>query len=399
MIKILLLSIWLSPVDSTFGRFAQHQDSLLIQAYESLDTAHYRLLLDEFVGRYDKLGADEKKNFSGYYVNAWYNGCCTYARKGDKAMALDLFEKAIQAGFIDYDHILVDKDLETLRQEERFRKSVAGLRSVGDYMYIIRRAGDYNRRDKRALPVFTYAAPTDSNLRALKEAFHLDSIAGTGNEASQVINLLHWVHNLVPHDGNHENPAVRNAMAMIAVCKRDQRGLNCRGLATVLNECYLAMGFKSRFVTCLPKDSLKIDPDCHVINMVFLPSLKKWVWMDPTNDAYVMDETGNLLGPAEVRERLIAGKMLIVNPDANWNHRSSTLKEDYLFHYMAKNLYMLECPVNSTFDTEGSAPGKTLVYIRLLPLDYFKQSPDRSERSNYITYLTNNPDAFWANPQ
>ncbi len=79
---------------------------------------------------------------------------------------------------------------------------------------------------------------------------------------------------------------------MIAVCRKDNRGLNCRGLATVLNECYLAMGFSSRLVFRLPKDSLGVDPDCHVINMVFVPSLKKWIWTDPTNDAYVMNERG-----------------------------------------------------------------------------------------------------------
>jgi hypothetical protein len=85
------------------------------------------------------------------------------------------------------------------------------------------------------------------------------------------------------------NPAVKNAMSMIAVCKRDNRGLNCRGLATVLNECYLAMGFKSRFVTCLPKDSLNIDPDCHVINAVYSNTLKKMA-MDRPNKRCLCNE-------------------------------------------------------------------------------------------------------------
>jgi hypothetical protein len=132
----------------------------------------------------------------------------------------------------------------------------------------------------------------------------------------------------------HDNPIVKNAMNMITECRRDKKGLNCRGLATVLNECYLSMGFKSRFVTCMPRDS--VFTDCHVINMVWSNDLKKWLWMDPTNDAYVMNEQGQLLGIAEVRERLINGKPLILNPDANWNHKSSAVKEEYLCNYMAK---------------------------------------------------------------
>ena len=114
---------------------------------------------------------------------------------------------------------------------------------------------------------------------------------------------MYWIHNLVPHDGNHENPVVRNALSMINQCKKENRGLNCRGLATVLNECYLSMGIKSRFVTCLPKDSLHTDPDCHVINIVYISSLKKWIWIDPTFCAYIMNEKGELLNLEEVEEK------------------------------------------------------------------------------------------------
>jgi len=29
--------------------------------------------------------------------------------------------------------------------------------------------------------------------------------------------------------------------------------------------------------------------------MVFIPGLKKWIWIDPTNDAYVMKKKANYL--------------------------------------------------------------------------------------------------------
>ena len=34
--------------------------------------------------------------------------------------------------------------------------------------------------------------------------------------------------------------------------------------------------------------------------------MKKWLWIDPTFDAYVMNEKGELLSIEEVRERLIS---------------------------------------------------------------------------------------------
>ena len=281
--------------------------------------------------------------------------------------------------------------------------ALTGILST-DTLGTLKNASKYNLTEKREIPKFTYQSADNPNLVALRKEFKLDSIVGQGNEVSKILNLLHWIHNLVPHEGNHKNPAVMNAMNMIAVCKKENRGLNCRGLATVLNECYLSMGIKSRFVTCLPKDSLGIDNDCHVINMVYSKDLKKWLWIDPTFDAYVMNEKGELLSIEEVREKIINNKPLIINPDANWNHKASEEKEYYLYSYMAKNLYKLQCHLNSEYDAETRGRGKTETYIALLPLEYFKQSPTKSEqedkenKTNFINYKTNNPKVFWAIP-
>jgi hypothetical protein len=263
----------------------------------------------------------------------------------------------------------------------------------------LKKASKYNLNDTRAIAKFTYQEKSNPNLMALRKGFNLDSIAGYGNDISKILNLLHWIHNLILHDGNHENPAIKNAMSMMAECKRDNRGLNCRGLSTVLNECYLAMGFKSRFITCMPKDS--IFDDCHVINSVYLEKEKKWIWIDPTNNAYVMNEKGNLLSIEEVRERLINDKPLILNPDANWNNKLSLTKEAYLYNYMAKNLYRLQCPLVSEYDTETCKEGKKITFVELLPLDAFQQKPDKSENVNSKTgttftyFKTNNPNNFW----
>lgn len=266
---------------------------------------------------------------------------------------------------------------------------------------VLRKATRFNTADPRQVLAFTYQPADAPELVALRTAFKLDSIAGQGNEIARIMEVMHWLHDLVPHDGQHDNPVVRNAMSMVAECKRDHRGLNCRGLSTVLNECYLALGFKSRFLTCLPNDST--DTECHVINMVWSNDLKKWIWIDATHDAIVMDENGTPLGPWEVRERLIDGRTLILNPDANWNHRLSSVREEYLYNYMAKNLYRFECPSHSCYDTETGAEGKRVEYVELLPLHHHTQKPDVVERkggsgNTVATYRTNDPGRFWAAP-
>lgn len=404
IILLFTLSYTYSQADpDKFREFANRQDSLFVKAYESRDIVKFHSLLDEFNTEYAKLSGDDQKRCAGFLNGAYYNLCCTYALTGNKAQALKYLKLSTEAGYFDYNHILEDSDLNSLRKEKAYAEIVEGVRRVGDYLYILKNDHGYNLKEERNIPVFTYQSSDQPELVALRKAFNLDSIAGKGSDVFQILNMLHWMHYMIPHDGNHDNPAVKNAMNMISICKRDHRGLNCRGLATVLNECYLSMGFKSRIVTCYPKDSLKIDPDCHVINMVWAESMQKWLWIDPTNDAYVMNEKGEILSIEEVRSRLISNQPLILNPEANWNRYSAT-KEFYLYQYMAKNLYLLESPVSSEYDMETRKEGKTFRYTKLMPLDYSKQSPEVVQEENtenkttWIEYRTNNPAVFWQKP-
>ncbi|RZT96270.1 transglutaminase superfamily protein [Ancylomarina subtilis] len=268
---------------------------------------------------------------------------------------------------------------------------------------VLRKASEYNNSDNRYIPEFTYQSQDNSNLIKTRETLKLDSIAGNGSELLQIFNLLHWVHNIVKHDGNSYNPKNKNAIELVNACKIENRGINCRMMATMLNECYLSMGIKSRYITCMPRET-KFN-DCHVINMVYSTELNKWIWIDPTFDAYVMDEKGNLLGIQEVRERLIQGLPLVLNADANWNRTNLQSKEHYLEFYMAKNLYRLQVPLISGYNTETSESGKEITYIELLPLDGIEQNPQKSEFTNnktgvkFVNYKTNNSDLFWAKPE
>ncbi|RZK42711.1 MAG: transglutaminase domain-containing protein [Pedobacter sp.] len=301
-----------------------------------------------------------------------------------------------------YDFLIVVNGKDTARTQIRYDAKAPSRKPVV-YLDTLKNAAKYNFSDQREIPNFTYQSMNDPNLVRIRKDLKLDSIAGKGNELSKVFNLLHWVHNLIRHDGSSNNPTLKNAIELIKVCKEQNRGVNCRMLATVLNECYLSLGISSRYITCMPKET-NFD-DCHVINMVYIKDLKKWIWIDPTFDAYVMDDKGNLLGLQEVRERLIKGMPLVLNADANWNRTSLQTKEYYLQNYMAKNLYRLETPLISQYDTETWKKGKAVEYVELLPLDGIVQGPQKKESTNqntgvtFINYKTNNPNLFWTTPK
>lgn len=302
--------------------------------------------------------------------NFYYNLACYRSLAGDKKGALNSFEyftdRVIDREEINLKWIEVDSDLTSLRAEPRFESCMKRLRVWGDYKQKLKDAKPYYRGLIPSGMKFRYMSPNNPDLVRLRNYFNLDSVAGAGDEISKIKNLLHWVHNIVPHDGGSYNPEVKNTIAMVELCKREKRGVNCRMMAQMLTEVYLAMGFKARFVTCMPQDMVS---DCHVITTVYSNTLDKWLWVDPTFEVYVMDENGDMLSIAEVREFIRNDKPLQINDDANWNNRSKQTKEYYIDHYMAKNLYYLVCMEYARFDAETVKEGQTYRYIALMPYD------------------------------
>jgi hypothetical protein len=95
---------------------------------------------------------------------------------------------------------------------------------------------------------------------------------------------------------------------------------------------------------------------------------------------------------------------MILNPDANWNHKESKTKQEYLYQYMAKNLFRIECPLESKYDNETWNNVKMIDYVELLSLNAYNQLPQKTISLPYkgitiINYKTNNPSFFWALPE
>ncbi|MDE6755132.1 MAG: transglutaminase-like domain-containing protein, partial [Muribaculaceae bacterium] len=239
-------------------------------------------------------------------------------------------------------------------------------------------------------PEFLYAPPSDSLLNLSRQQFNLDSIAGNGDDISRIKNLLYWVHNNLPHDGNNGlAPGARNLRNTYDCSKRDSCGYNCRALAICLTEALLAEGIPARYITCESKN-WDSDDDCHVICVAWSETLGKWIWVDPTFAAYVTDENGLLLHPGEVRYRLQHDLPLILNEDANWNNRFKEEKESYLDEYMAKNLYIMSANTLNQAEPEGETTHPIGKVVAIVP-----------EGSNYTNadVITTDDEWFWQAPQ
>lgn len=260
---------------------------------------------------------------------------------------------------------------------------------VKTHLEILKESPAYGK-DNVEKPDFIYAAPDDTLLTLSRERFNLDSIAGTGDDISRIKNLLYWVHDNIPHNGNNGlAPGRANLRNTYDSAVSNKCGYNCRALAICLTEALLAEGIPARYLTCESK-AWDTDNDCHVICVAWSESLQKWVWADPTFAAYVTDENGLLLHPGEVRFRLQNDMPVILNKDANWNHRIAQTKEKYLDDYMAKNLYIISANTHNQAEPERESDHSQGKTVALVP-----------SGSNYTNahYITTDDEWFWQPPQ
>lgn len=380
----------LSPEAKAFFNLSDSLSKAKNEARDKKDYKKAEKLTWDALNAFNKLTKEVSSELNSDLVigSLYYDIACYQSLQKKKKEANQSFLLAFESGWVKYKHACEDSDLDNIRKEKKYLDVMKKMREEGDFSYILKKASAYCPTTATdTLPIFTYMNPNDSNLVRIRQTYNLDSIAGAGDEISKIKNLLAWVHDVVRHDGSSYNPKVKNTIAMIELCKKENRGINCRMMAQVLNECYLAMGFKSRFVTCMPK---KMISDCHVINVVYSNTLDKWLWVDPTFNAYVTDEKGNMLGIADVRERLRTDQPLVLNEDANWNHKNKQTKEHYLDYYMSKNLYYVVCKTHSEYDAETTWKGQ-ISYVSLVPEGF--STPD-----DHSGHKTCNDAYFWQSP-
>ena len=317
----------------------------------------------------------------------YYDYACCYALVGQKKQALAALEQSVLLGYKDYNNMVNDNDLRSLRKDKKYLSLLA---QVNDRQPIgvLRKSAPY-AKDNTEIE-FRYQPKESKNLQMVRDYFKLDSVAGQGDELSKIINLLHFAHDNIRHDGSNQAFAELDAIDLYNYYKTTGKGVNCRQLAISLCEMYLSMGIPARYVTCMPADSL--DYECHVINTVWSNQLQKWLYIDPTMDAWVTDENGTMLSIAEVRERLINNQPLVLCETANWNHESQQTKEYYLETYMAKNLYYFVCKKLNRFNPESLYRNNDPAGdVRLIPVGFVN--------NNWKCDTTTDPDVFWARPK
>jgi len=252
---------------------------------------------------------------------------------------------------------------------------------------------EYEFESPDDVPKFQYAHSSDEGLGQIRDTFNLDKINGETSSMEHIINVMGWAHQIVRWSSWADDISPQNAINIINVAGAEKKPVSCRMKATILNEAYLSLAYQSRLITCLPKtDDIT---GVHVVNMVYVPQSKKWIYMDPSFKAYFTDEKGNVLSFQEIRKRMIEKRGLLVNSDNAWPSPDAAY-----IAYIANNFVRFSCPIISGFDYE--TPGKDRDYVELVPKCLMNQENPivRQSGDEFITrYFISNPDYFWVAPK
>jgi len=377
--------------DSKFEDFVANKNVEITKFWEEKSYEKALSLLKDVCKKFFTLDKPVQKTYRDFMKDQYYNIACLHSLLNQKDSAFVYLNKSLAEGYKNYLNTIKDTDLDNLRNDSRFIPFIEKLKEVGDFKYMLKTYALYKSEDSK-LPPFTYLESSNKTLKDLRAKYELDKVAGNGNEISQIINLMKWVHKTVKHEGSSPSPTDKTADALIM----EKRSLNCRMLATILNEVYLAMGFKSRFISCMPMGE-KFD-DNHVINEIFSATLNKWIWMDPTFEVWVTDDKGNYLSIQETRYRLVNDLPVFAPQSINRNGQPyGGGPEEYLHNYMSKNTFRFSIPLNSCSGYEN-IPMDKRIYVELYPLGY---NPKNVEFGKVInnTYYTTDDKQYWAAPK
>lgn len=217
------------------------------------------------------------------------------------------------------------------------------------YAGLLQMFSDFDRANSLNVEfIYTHDEP---KLIELNKRYELSKIAGDESDLTKTLNLLHWLSNNTFHNGNYNGLIPNNSIDLMnyTFAKGEEAGVHCFALATILTDCYLSVGLKARKVFIMPCNPYEADN--HVVTIVYINELRKWIMVDPSFDGYMMDKNGTILSPWEARQVLSEQEFIQLNPEFNYNGDYSGEKygetpKSYV-EYMAKDLFYFCCTATS----------------------------------------------------
>lgn len=248
--------------------------------------------------------------------------------------------------------------------------------------YFLKLFSDYAYESALVSFQYDFDAPELSNLRNI---YTLEMFSRS-KELNHQIQLMKWVRSMLIPDGACIPRPPIDALHILENTKKYQIRSNCWMFATVLNEVYLAFGYRSKMIRCMPMD-LRYD-DCHCITHVYSTQLNKWIIMDAAYAGYYLNEEGIPIGLPELRQALLDEKKVYIPGVTRESKR-------HILNYWRKNIVRFETYRTSRYGSE-SQKGEFDV-IHLNPQLYKLVNMCSVSEGRTLNHIhISNPDIFWS---
>ena len=168
--------------------------------------------------------------------------------------------------------------------------------------------------------------------RELRTLYKLDSLVNDCHPGfEKVIKIQSWVQGRWEHNGDNI-PEKNDALFILKEAEKGKK-FRCVEYSIVASQCLASLGFIVRGLGLMTKEINNIQSGGgHVVNEVYLPDLKKWVFIDPQYDVITISN-GIPLNAVEL-QNCIANQINfdILNP----NH---TISKDEYIQWIGPYLY------------------------------------------------------------
>lgn len=107
----------------------------------------------------------------------YYDQACCYAIVGQKKQALAALEQSVLLGYKDYNNMVNDNDLVSLRKDKKYLSLLAQVKDRQP-LNVLKKSAPYAKDGAKV--EFRYQPKESKNLRMVRDYFKLDSVAGQG---------------------------------------------------------------------------------------------------------------------------------------------------------------------------------------------------------------------------
>ena len=265
---------------------------------------------------------------------------------------------------------------------------------------MLKKFKDYSSGSSSWNECYKIADSSDEGLMNLKSKYNLNNLTVNNNEIKQCLMAMDWTFQHLLFKTRAEFNEKLSATNILEFSRKNHKTVNCLCHATVLTEVLLSLGFAARKISCLPIDIVPFDN--HVVTVVFIKSLSKWIMLDPSMACYVTDDEGKILSLSEIRCNLINDKRIYIKTFRRFPTLNMPIKkqlelnhQEYIV-YLYKNLFRF---VSRSVQSSAVTKNKDVFYM-LVPKGFLETNTVQKGvvgDAEVELRITDDDNFFWNN--